>query len=224
MGYSSRDTNSDTNMADPDSDSLYAVTVAVADHCPSRRLGLRTILARAGFRVEEPSDLFGWIASTDLKVIVMVHDIDEDIEYMAALQRKQKDVILVVLTPGTSASACRRALLCGASAIVEVDAELSTICNAIVCAIDRRASLPIPAARSLAADARDKAASVSHFEQQELLWLQGLADGKTIRQVAVEAGYSIRRMNYLLADIYDRLGTHSRTRAVVNAVLLGLVK
>ena len=62
------------------------------------------------------------------------------------------------------------------------------------------------------------------LDPQQIVWLQRLADGGTVTELARETAYSEREMYRLLEQIYCRLGTRQRSRALVLAARLGLVR
>ena len=61
------------------------------------------------------------------------------------------------------------------------------------------------------------------FSLRERRWLQSLAEGATVRQLAAAEGYSPRHMRRMLAGVYERLGATGRIPALVAAARLGLL-
>ena len=61
------------------------------------------------------------------------------------------------------------------------------------------------------------------FSLRERRWLQSLAAGPTVGEVAAAEGYSPRHMRRILAGVYERLGATGRIPALVAAARLGLL-
>jgi DNA-binding CsgD family transcriptional regulator len=57
----------------------------------------------------------------------------------------------------------------------------------------------------------------------EIRWLQSLADGVTVAELAKQASYSEREMFRLLQRLYRRMGTRTRVAAIVKAARTGLL-
>jgi hypothetical protein len=57
----------------------------------------------------------------------------------------------------------------------------------------------------------------------EIGWLQRLADGITVAELAKQASYSEREMFRLLQRLYRRMGTRTRVAAIVKAARTGLL-
>jgi DNA-binding NarL/FixJ family response regulator len=85
-------------------------------------------------------------------------------------------------------------------------------------AVQGTSLLPIEVVRILASPSEPPAEAPPDMPTtREIEWLQQLASGITVTQLAGQAGYSERAMYRLLRTLYEKLKVRSRTEALMRA-------
>ena len=189
------------------------LSVRVVEEAAAYRRGLEEAFAGAGHRVageDEVPDL----ALVALRVVA-------DCARLEGWSAKAPVVALV--EPG-DAETVAHALHHGAVAAVEWHAETGRIVQVAEAAARGDALLPSGIARGLPGHGVDPHAERPHVEEEELEWLEELAQGATVVGLADAFGYSERVMFRRLHDLYERLGASNRSEALINAVRLGLLR
>ena len=77
--------------------------------------------------------------------------------------------------------------------------------------------LPIEVVRVLASPEEPASTASETPSPREISWLQTLASGLTVAQLADRAGYSERAMYRLLHGLYAKLNAKTRTEALLRA-------
>lgn len=126
--------------------------------------------------------------------------------------------VLVGLLASTSATAIRQALLCGASAVIDLTMSPETVAETIGHASRGMTCLPTEVVTHLLSPSRAPVITAA-----ERVWLVALAEGATVRSMAQDVSWSTRTMHRRLHALYIRLGVADRSRAVLWAEHHGLL-
>lgn len=200
-----------------------SLKVAIIDACPARRCGVGAALTQAGFSVQVPADPLRWLNEPAPGVLVVSVDGDVDLGVVRHVSKQRPDVPVVVLLPTTPAWASREALQSGAAGVAPYDSQLEHIV-AMVSAVAAGWSVLSRAAAEALARGPYCDPSTPTLTETELQWLRGLAAGATIANLARQSSYSERALYRQLANLYRRLGTSSRSAALVAAARHGLLE
>ena len=189
------------------------LSVRVVEEAAAYRRGLEEAFAGAGHRVAGEDEV------PDLALVAL--RVAADCGRLEGWSAKAPVVALV--EPG-DAETVAHALHHGAVAAVEWHAETGRIVQVAEAAARGDALLPSAIARGLPGYGVDPHAERPHVEEEELEWLEELAQGATVVDLADNYGYSERVMFRRLHDLYGRLGAANRSEALINAVRLGLLR
>jgi DNA-binding NarL/FixJ family response regulator len=200
--------------------------LAIADGCPLRRRGISDSLAEYGFEVDvalspDDDELSSWARGAGARGLVLAVDDDCQLVLLRALRCLHEDLALVALISDESTEAYHRALRAGANAAVGSDAEPARLIEALELALDGRTVIPTAVAREIAEGPAEPA--TVELNDRERGWLQALADGRTVAEIADEAAYSHREMHRTLRALYKRLGAANRAQALTSATRQGLI-
>jgi DNA-binding NarL/FixJ family response regulator len=141
---------------------------------------------------------------------------------LADSRGQSPDVVAVVLIEEPNLAGYSRALA-RCTCAVPLHAELDDVLTAIRAAANGYTLMPIDIARDLTAQG-DATLPLPQLSDRELRWLRALADNGTVLSLARSSGYSEREMYRLLSALYERLGTSTRTSALLRADRLGLLR
>lgn len=191
-----------------------AEPVAVVDRCPTFALGVAAILGDHGFEVQQPDDPLQWARRPGRRALLADLNAED-------VPGRCKDLVVVALIADEEPASYWTALRRGAHGVVPRDAAPDDIVRAVACALAGHVAIPAAVAHAFAEDASDDLDSP--LSAQEVGWLDQLARGETVAQLADEAGYSERAMYRRLNRVYDRLGACNRTDALLRAVDAGIV-
>jgi DNA-binding NarL/FixJ family response regulator len=185
------------------------------------RTRVRDGLRRQRVRVAQPERLLDWVASRRPHVLLVTGDDDLAGRARAAVARAAPEAASVVLANDPTPTRYRE-LLATCTAVLPGSAREEDVAVAVAGAWRELSCLPTDAVRTLAGDAGGAADEVM-LPPREVEWLRALADGATVAGLARAVGYSQREMYRLLAGAYSRLGTTSRTDALLRADRLGVL-
>ncbi len=198
-------------------------SVTVIDGAPAYRRGVSSALADAGFAVQTVDDLLNWVAPAGRHAVVIWVRDDDHLDAVRTRLGGRPDLSIITLVPVASPAACRRAFRAGAAAAVSQDAELDEIAAAVTATTKGLAVVPRLVAEGVAEPADPPPAAV-RISDAEICWLQRLAEGTSVLELAHESSYSERVMYRRLAVLYRRLGASGRTQALVSAARMGLIQ
>lgn len=187
--------------------------VRVVEEAAAYRRGLEEAFSGAGHRVAGDDE------TPDLALVAMRVPAD-----CARLEAWAKRAPVVALVEPGDAETVAHALHHGAVAAVEWQAETARIVQVAEAAARGDALLPSAIARDLPAHGVDPHAERPHVDEEELEWLEELAQGSTVVDLAENFGYSERVMFRRLHDLYTRLGAANRSEALISAVRFGLLR
>lgn len=196
------------------------VPVVIANAVPVYTLGLSNALSDAGFSVETTNDLAAWLChQRHAAALIGVHG-EQDFDLVRRLTVDAPESTVVTLTDTSGAEAFGASLLAGARGSVPQDAEPAEVVRTLEAALTERTLMPTPVAQALAAEARPPLS----ISKKQATWLQALAAGRTVGEVARTACFSEREMHRRLRQLYESIGASSRTEAIVKAVRAGVVR
>ena len=193
-----------------------AARVAVVDPLPMFACGLAATLGEEDRAVETPDDVLAWLGHPQSAVVLLTVLDDRDWLTVAEILRVRPDAVVVVVAADAGPGTYIRAVTSGAAGVLPRDAPAVLVRAVVQAAQDGRALLPVEVLRELVTGAGDRRPA-RPLSDDEVAWLGQLADGSTVAQVANRAGYSERMMFRLLGDLYARIGTTNRTRAIMRA-------
>jgi DNA-binding NarL/FixJ family response regulator len=196
---------------------LMSVRVAVFDPLPVFRHGIMAALGVGGVGSEAPEDLMTWIYQEQRQVILMTLHSAEDWALLAQLHRARPGVVVVAVLEDTGVDAYVRALASGAVSAVPRDAPPEGIRQVFEAAVSGTSLLPTEVVRVLLSSRESVPDGSEMPSLREIEWLQQLADGITIAQLADRTGYSERAMYRLLRGLYTKLDVKTRTEALMLA-------
>lgn len=199
---------------------MSGTQVAIVRAMPVVRQGIEATFVGTEFSSADirESDLPAW-ACTGGRILVEVHG-DPDIEFVADLRSGSPDVVMVTLVANGSDRLVEASLGAGANAVVHLDADTNGILLALRAAAEDLTVLPHSIGRRLANGHPEEPPLLSDAEVD---WLKALAAGRTVRQIADDAGYSPREMFRLLNRCYLKLGEPTRIGALLKAARLGVI-
>jgi DNA-binding NarL/FixJ family response regulator len=196
--------------------------VALLNVPPVYRRGLGIGLTEAGYVVQLPTDVAVWARQDAGRKIAVTTDSDAALDALDIVHRQSPDVVSVVLIEEANVAGYSR-VLPRCTGAVPLHAELDDFLTAIRAAENGFTLMPIDIARELTAQG-DVSLAPPQLSDRELRWLRALADNGTVLSLARSSGYSEREMYRLLSALYERLGTSSRTSALLQADRLGLLR
>ena len=202
--------------------SAARVQVALFNLPPVYRRGLGVGLTEEGYVVHLPSDVVTWAAEATGRKVAVTTDTDESLFALDAVRTVAPDVVSVALVEEATLPGYTRALP-HCTAAVPLHAELDDVLAAIRAAQNGFTLLPVDVARILSARG-ETSGEPPQLSERELAWLRALADNVTVLSLARASGYSEREMYRLLSALYERLGTSTRTSALLQADRLGLLR
>jgi DNA-binding NarL/FixJ family response regulator len=193
------------------------VPVAVADQVPAYRRGLVRALAEAGFEAEETEEIDAWIAQAGRRGLVFTVTGHEDSAVVTKCRVAAPDLVVVALLREPTTDMYLELLQAGAAGVAPWDAALETLVKVVQCAVENHCMLPVSVAQAMAARVSVVASEMSSIRPFEAEWLQIMANGATVAQLAQAVGYSERAMFRMLHDLYARMGVRNRTEALMKA-------
>lgn len=126
---------------------------------------------------------------------------------------------MVVVLPNLSALAVELALSTGATAAIDERARPEEAIETICAAVERKTVLPSGVVHQIVHDV----AETHRLSLRELEWLRALDMGRTVGELASQAGYSEREMYRHLNKLYARLGVRNRREALSYAERAGFI-
>lgn len=181
------------------------------------RLGVMASLDDAGTTAEEPEDLLSWADRPEVRVVLLTVLTPEDWDLLGRLCRRHEDVVVVAVLETADPAAQARAVSAGAAAAVARTATRERLRAVLDAAVSGDTLLPTGVVRALAGQAASGQERLATPTSQEIGWLRELATGRTVGQIADDAGYSERMMFRLLRRVYAKLGATERTQALMLA-------
>lgn len=179
-------------------------------------------LEAANLDAETPDNLREWAAKGGRRAVILGIDDAEALDAVVDIRDESIDLVMVTLTPDGSQASYRRALLAGATATAPADATPEELVDVVRQAVEGRAILPTEVARRLALDAPERP---THYapSMDEIGWVQAMAGGATIADLAEQSDCSKSEMTKRLNGLYERVGVENRTEAFIKFARWGLL-
>ena len=180
-------------------------------------------LLDAGFEAEVVSDAGTWSRMAGRRALLISVLLPQDSAALSSLQAANEDLIVLALLRESHVRAYDQALRAGAGSAVAWEAPPESIIKVLRALLEDGCLLPVPIARALFVN-ENPTVDVSEISSEEVRWLQMIADGVTVAELARQASYSEREMFRLLNRLYQRMGARNRMEALVSAVRSGLLE
>lgn len=190
--------------------------IAVSDPLPVFRRGMIATLCEAGFPTEAPTDIAAWARAVERPIVVMTLQSSEDWVLLTQLLHSRPGVMVVAVLNDPSVTNHVRALRAGAACAVPRDAASETMREAVEAAVSGKVVVPTAVLQALTLR-EETPADAGSPSTREIEWLQQLAGGSSVAQLASQAGYSERAMFRLLRGLYAKIGVKNRTQALIHA-------
>jgi DNA-binding NarL/FixJ family response regulator len=200
-----------------------ALRIAVTDPLPVFRRGVTAILRDAGLEPEAPPDPLAWLDDWQTAALIVTLLSEPDWQLLEALHTRATTTILIALLEEVTAETTERALRAGAVSVLPRSTSPATLVENFTAAVNGLSIVPVEVLRNLLAAGPSMPPDTGP-SAQERQWLQSLSQGSTVGRLAFEAGYSERMMFRLLRGVYNRMGAHGRTDALVKAQAMGWIK
>lgn len=196
--------------------------VVILDSAATFRRGLASSLTSAGFTPEEPADLCGWALGPGRRAILVTVRPPSGWGPLLTLARLFGKVLVIALLMDATCDAYGEAIRIGADSAADWHAEPEFIVDVVRAAYSGNLLIPLAASRALIRDhTRSDNYSISPEERE---WLELIASGMPMCQLAYKAGYSERAIYRRLASLYKRIGVTSRTEAIIFASQRGILQ
>jgi DNA-binding NarL/FixJ family response regulator len=183
---------------------MSRIPVAVGVGIPAYRDGLLAAFEAAGYPSEAPDTLDTWAAQEGRRGLVLKVDDIQGCESLARLRTVRTDLVVLALLGAPTSQFYRDALRYGASAAVAWDADFDLILHVFKAAVDAMCMIPLAVMQSLVGGRPESGTTA--FEER---WLGMLATGRSVADVAHEAGFPERDMLHILHQLYGRLDVAS---------------
>ncbi|WP_207232424.1 helix-turn-helix transcriptional regulator [Micromonospora kangleipakensis] len=195
-----------------------AVHVAVVDPLPMFQQGVATVLAAAGYAVEEPADVLAWVRRDSRVVVLLTLGGEREWDLLGQLRGKEPaPAVIALLEEGAPVGLGVRAVRAGARSVLWRQVTAGALRRTVDATVDGQAVLPSVVAAALAAGTPTTAGRQSRLSEEQLSWLRRLAVGVTVAQLADDVGYSERAMYRLLHAVYQEMGVRTRVQAIMQA-------
>ena len=204
------------------SDRESAGSVAIVDVVPSYRLGLAAAFQEAGFTPEEPADLDVWIRLPGARVLLFTVGLADDYTIIRRFVEANHALLLIALLRDSTPEMYARALYAGAAGAVPWTSAPEAVIAVVESARQGYVLLPQNVAKAIA-DGVGSSSGLPGIRAEEIRWLQMMAKGKTVAELAGLIGYSEREMFRLLRQLYDHMGVRNRTEALLKAARCGVL-
>lgn len=143
------------------------------------------------------------------------------VENLARTRSEHPELPLIALLEEPTPSEWRRVFLAGANSAIDLDSEPAAIVDAIRFSLRGYVLVRYPTMARLIADSEPT--SASPLDQQEATTLRLLASGISISRIAQDLNYSERHLRRILRGIYAKLGTTSKSAALIEAAHRGII-
>lgn len=154
---------------------------------------------------------------------VAVAETAEQIEAMALFVQQYPHIPVVAVTPTVTVEAAALLLRSGATGVVAESASGEGMVDAVMAALRNEVLLPDHIGRAFALWVPEGGDFESWISEEEVQWLNSMADGLTVAELADQVGYSERAMFRSLRKLYSKLGVANRTEALLWASRRGLL-
>ena len=184
---------------------------------------MSAILDEAGMTTVEFPGLEEWVPGRGGVAVVVATVEEASLAAIPEFIEEHPSIPLIAVVADLTVGLYAEAVRAGAVVAVAEDETPEVLVKVIDAALEGRASVPVAVIRAMAARipvAPDPAAWVS---DEEASWLQRMAAGATVADLAEAVGYSEREMFRMLRETYTRIGASNRTEAIIWATRHGLL-
>ncbi len=203
-------------------DVAVAVPIAVADPVPTYRRGLTGALRDVGLPAETVDVPEAWAATGGAGVLLLTVELPGDAGAIARLKTLNPELRVLALVRTPTVAGFKETLREGASAVVAWEDTPEQVTEVLLGVLHGYCLLPVDVVRALVVG-NGVALDVPEVTAAEVRWLQRLADGATVNELARQSSYSEREMFRLLQRLYRRMGVSGRVAAIVKAARTGLL-
>ncbi len=179
-------------------------------------------LQRADIDAEVAEDLAKWATGSGPRAVVLSAATAEELDTVIDLRDANWDLVVVTLTSDDSDAAYRNALRAGATAAAPADAPIDQIVEVVREALAGYSVLPADVARGLALEAPERPSEYAP-SLDEISWIQAMAAGRTMVEIAQSADLSKTELAKRLNRLYERIGADNRTEAIIKFARWGLL-
>lgn len=179
-------------------------------------------LKQAEIDAEPADDLAKWAAGPGPRAVVLSADTAEELDTVIDLRDANWDLVVITLTSDDSEATYRKALRAGATAAAPADAPIEQIVEVVREALAGYSVLPADVARGLALEAPERPSEYAP-SLDEISWIQAMAAGKTMVEIAELADLSKAELAKRLNRLYERIGAENRTEAIIKFARWGLL-
>lgn len=198
-------------------------TVAVAGASPTWCRGMKAILEDAGYDAAVLDDLGNWKPGPGgAGVVVDVGDPAAS-EAVRGFAEDHPHIPVIAVVDGLSLTGFAHWIRLGATVVVDSSDDAELIMGVIESTLDGRPRVPGQYLRAMAQLVPADDDLSSWLNDEQVTWLQRMAAGATVAEIADDIGYSERAMFRSLKSLYVRLGVRNRTDALLWASRRGIL-
>lgn len=191
--------------------------LAVVDPLPMYQQGVVAVLSAAGHTVETPDDPLAWAHRGPPGLMLLTMATKADWDLLQRLRDHTSNHSVIAILAEDSAAFGARAVRAGARSVLSRGVTASVLRRTVEATIDGQAVLPVSVVAALATGVAPASDIGPQLSAEQLTWLQHLATGMTVAQLARLVGYSERAMFRLLQALYRQVGTRTRIEAIMYA-------
>ncbi len=173
------------------------------------------VLSVVGHQTETPSDLVRWARRRTSALVLMTLTGDSEWRLLARLREAGVTVPIMVLIDAGSVEQGVRAVRIGARSVLPRSIAGDALQWTATATMDGHSVLPAEVVARLATGVPPEI--VQAVPPDRIGWLQQLASGATVAQLADRVGYSERAMFRLLNALYRDIGARNRIEALMLA-------
>ena len=192
--------------------------IVVVAYGQAIRRGWADSLRQHGLEVDEVARPSDWDGVA--QVVLLLEEAPFVPGAVMAIHSSNPHAAVVVLEPKPNEIDLIAYLQNGVAGLGRWDSPVEEVLTMIDAASQRRATLPLQLARHLAVLLPESPPIQLSAEEQALS--RGILNGKTLRTLSQDLGYSEREVSRRLNALYRRMGVATRTDAIKRAVQWGL--
>ena len=201
-----------------------AVRVAVVGDTRTWRRGTSALLQDAGYSTSDVAELPAWRPGRDGRAVVVAIDGEPAIEALREFCHEHPHIPVVTVLPELSLDSYAAVVRTGATGAVCEEESPETLALTLQAALAGYGAVPSAILQAMAARIPKTPEPGAWVSPEEAGWLQRLAAGATVADLAEDVGYSEREMFRNLRDTYAKLGVRNRTEAIIWATRHSLVE
>lgn len=200
-----------------------AKRIAVAGSTPTWRRGVASILTDSGFTPVDLDGISQWAPGRGGVAVVFGAPDDGALAEVADFHQSYPHIPVLAVLPDLELSSFAAVVRSGAIGALGEDEVPDELASAVEAALRGRAVAPEAVLQMLAARIPPTPEPSAWVEPREAQWLQQMAQGMPVCDIAESAGYSEREMYRMLRELYLKVGATNRTEAIIWATRHGLL-